>query len=148
MVDELADWTSPVHVCGLSCPIEHVMRGVPVVDPEYTLRMAAQIMIIGKAGVAIVCADHRAMTIVTEHDLARALAEGADLDGVRVAEVRSTLIGVLDSRSAIVDAARLMSEIGARQVFVMADGKVVGLVTTNDFPEVLLGGTVPSLAGV
>jgi CBS domain-containing protein len=147
MVDEFTGWACQVHVCDLSCPVEHVMRGMPVVDPEYTLRMAMQIMNIGNAGAAIVCDHHRPMTIVTEHDLMRALAGGANPDGARVAEVESTRIGALASTSTVLDAVQLMSEMGSRQVSVMVDGNVVGLVTANDFLGALHG-ELPSLTSV
>ena len=145
MVNEVMDWTNPVHVCELSCPVEHVMRGAPVVDPEYTLRITAQIMIIAKAGAAVVCDPHGPMTIVTEHDLTRALSDGADPDGARIADVGSTLTDALGSATTIADALRQMSDTGARRVSVRADGNVVGLVTSEDLVEVL-NGKMPILA--
>ena len=147
MVDEFTGWARQLHACDLSCPVEHVMRGMPVVDPEYTLRMAMQIMIIGNAGAAIVCDRSRPTTIVTEHDLMRALADGANPDGTRVAEVGSTIIGTLASTSTVLDAVRLMSKTGNRQVSVMVDGNIVGLVTANDFLGTLHG-ELPSLTSV
>jgi CBS domain-containing protein len=147
MVDEFIGWTSQVHVCDLLCPLEHVTRGVPVVDPEYTLRMAIQIMMIGNAGAAIVCDCHRAVTIISEHDLLRAIAEGANPDEARVTELGSTLIGALGSTSTILDAVRLMSDKGTRQVSVMVDGNVVGLVTAIDLLEAIHA-ELPSLTSV
>jgi CBS domain-containing protein len=147
MVSELMDWTSPVHVCDLSCPLEHVMRGAPVVDREYTVRMTAQTMIIAQAGAAVVCDPQRPTTVVTEHDLIRALSDGADPDGTRIAEVASTLPDALGSTFTISDAVRQMSDRGTRHVSVSTDGNVVGLVTFDDLIEVL-NGTLPSLTRV
>ena len=144
MVNAIADWTNPAHVCGLSCSIEHVMRGAPVVDPEYSVRMTAQTMIMAKAGAAVVCDLHRPMTIVTEHDLVRALSGGADPDRARIAEVGSTPTDTLDATGTIGDAVRLMSHRGSDYVSVKAHGDIVGLVTVDDLVEVL-NGTLPSL---
>jgi CBS domain-containing protein len=147
MVDEFMDGTDRVHVCGLSCPIEHVMRGAPVVDPEYTLRMTAQTMVIAKAGAVVVCDCHKPMTIVTEHDLIRALSDGADPDVARRAELASTLPDALCPSSTISDAVREMSEKGKRHVCVKVEDNIVGLVTSDDLIEVL-NGNFSSLANV
>jgi signal-transduction protein with cAMP-binding, CBS, and nucleotidyltransferase domain len=147
MVDEFMDWATEVHVCDPSCPVEHVMGGAPVVDPEYTVRMTAQTMIIAKAGTVVVYDAHRPMTIVTEHDLIRALSDGVDPDVTRITEVASTLPDALGSASTISDAVRHMSETGTRHVWVKADGNVVGLATADDFIEVF-NGHLPSLTRV
>jgi CBS domain-containing protein len=144
MVNELMDWTNEIHVCDLSCPIEHLMRGAPVVDPEFTVRMTAQTLVIAKAGAAVVCAPRRPVTIVTERDLIRALSDGADPDGTRIAEVASTLPDALGSTSTVSEAVRQMSDKGTRHVSITVDGNVVGLVTADDLVEVL-NGTLPSL---
>ena len=97
------DRTSPWHLCDGSCPIEHVMRGAPVVDREYTVRMTAHIMTAAKGRAALVCDPHMPTTIVTEHDLIRALAEGMDPDQTRVAEVSCTVPDALQPAVAIAD---------------------------------------------
>ena len=144
MVNQLMEPTKHVHICDLSCPVEHVMRGAPVVDPEYTLRMTAQAMVIVKARVAIVCAPHKSTTIVTERDIARAVSDGADPGRTRVAELAWAHLAALVPTVTISDAVQHMSEEGTQYISVRFDGNVVGLVTAEDLVEVL-NGKLPSL---
>ena len=127
MVKEFMEPIDHVHICDLSCPVEHVMRGAPVVDPEYTLRMTAQAMTIVKAGAVIVCDPHGPTTIVTERDIVHALSDGTD-----------------PLRPPSLTPFTQMAEEGTRHVPVRVDNNVVGLVTAEDLFEAL-NGKLPSL---
>jgi len=123
------------------------MRGAPVVDPESTLRSTAKSMAVSRAGAAIVHGANGATNIVTDRDLVRALADGADPDTVWAADVASTHLVAVASDAIVADALRQMSQEGIRHVPVRSGGDVVGLVTAEDLLDVLergLLGLTPS----
>ena len=71
--------TTGEHVCDLLCPVRDLLRGAPsFVDPEDTLRVAAQAMAGQKTGAVIVLGPDGPTSIVTEQDIVRALADQAD----------------------------------------------------------------------
>jgi len=134
---ELKERLGHTHICDLSCPVEHVMRGAPVVDPEYTLRMTAQAMTVVKAGAAIICDPRGSTIVVTERDIIHALSDAADPDKARVAEVAFADLGALVCTATIFDAVQHLSKEGSRHVPVKCEGNVVGLITAEDLFGVL-----------
>ena len=121
------------HQCDLLCPVAHVMRGVPAfVDPETTLRAAAQAMEVQGDGVAIVLGPDGPSSIVTERDLVSALARQADPDAVWVADVVRPELFVVEPTMSILDAARGMTSAHIRHVPVRDKGGVVGCVASED----------------
>ncbi len=116
MNDDAIRSTGKDHSCDLSCPVEHVMRGAPVVDPETTLRSTAQAMVADRAGAAIVRGPDGPTNIVTEGDVVRALADGADPDIIWAADVASTRLVSVSPGATLADAVRRMSEEGIHHV--------------------------------
>jgi len=137
MTDDPTTVTDPGHTCDLSCPVEHVMRGAPAVDPEDSLRRTAHAMTVDKAAAAIVRGPETSTNIVTERDVVRALSDGADPDTIWASDVASTHLSSVVPTTTISDALRHMAEEGTRHIPVTEGGDVVGLIAVEDLVEVL-----------
>jgi signal-transduction protein with cAMP-binding, CBS, and nucleotidyltransferase domain len=126
------------HVCDLLCPVRHLVRGVPpFVDPEDTLRVAAQSMAGQKTGAVIVLGPDGPTSIVTERDIVRALADQADPDTVWAADVASSDLAAIDPDTTVAEAVELMAKIQIRNVPVKSNGEVVGMVMAEDILDLL-----------
>jgi CBS domain-containing protein len=127
-----------LHSCDLLCPVAHLMRSVPpFVDPESTLRAAAQVMAEQRIGAVILLGPDGPSRIVTEHDVVNALAEQADPDTVWVADVASTDLTALDPDATVIEAMRLMGSKQIHHVPVKSNGTVVGMVVAEDVLELM-----------
>jgi CBS domain-containing protein len=83
-------------------------------------------------GAVVVLGPEGPASIVTENDIVRALANGADPDSVWTADVAFNPLVALDHASTIAEAIRLMVGDRIRNIPVKAHGEVVGLVTVDD----------------
>jgi signal-transduction protein with cAMP-binding, CBS, and nucleotidyltransferase domain len=129
------------HGCDLLCPVAHLMRGAPpFVDPEETLRAAAQAMAGFQTGAVILLGPDGPSRIVTERDIVRALADQADPDTVWAADVASIDLAAIDPDTTVAEAAGLMAKEHIRHVPVKSNGEVVGMVVAEDIVD-LLGST-------
>jgi signal-transduction protein with cAMP-binding, CBS, and nucleotidyltransferase domain len=114
------------------------MRGVPpFVDPESTLRSAAQAIVRQGDGAAVVLGPGGPASIVTEHDLVNALAQQADPDTVWVADVATSDLIAVELTTSNLDAVRHMVSQRVRHLPVKSNGEVVGLVVAEDILELL-----------
>jgi CBS domain-containing protein len=75
--------------------------------------------------------------IVTESDIMRQVAAGADVDSVRVAAFLSAPLVTVASTEDIHAAATVMKEHSIRRLPVTDDGDVVGILTTTDLTHYL-----------
>jgi signal-transduction protein with cAMP-binding, CBS, and nucleotidyltransferase domain len=126
------------HVCDLLCPVRHLMRGAPpFVDPEVTLRVAAQTMAGQKTGAVIVLGPDGPTSIVTERDIVRALADHADPDTVWAADAASGDLAAIDPGTTVAEAVELMAKIQIRHVPVKSNGEVMGMVVAEDILDLL-----------
>jgi signal-transduction protein with cAMP-binding, CBS, and nucleotidyltransferase domain len=136
------------HGCDLLCPVAHLMRGAPpFVDPEGTLRAAAQAMVGQWAGAAIVLGPDGPSSIVTERDIVRALADQADPDTVWVADVDSVDLVAIDPTTTVVEAIRQMARERIRHLPVKLNGEVVGLLVAEDILQLLGSSSLHAPAG-
>jgi CBS domain-containing protein len=113
-------------------------RPVVVVDPDATLRQVAETLADDYIGVAVVRATPpkgpgtHAEGVISERDIIRALAEGADPDIERAENVMTLDIATAGPRDTIVSVAECMLENEIRHVPVTDDGVVVGVVSERD----------------
>lgn len=70
--------------------------------------------------------------IITERDVVALVAEGADPRTTTVGERMSTDLGTVDPSSDVADAAALMAGRRIRHLPVVAEGRVVGVVSIRD----------------
>lgn len=120
---------------GVDMPVrEGMATQLVTVGPAHTLREAAEIMAEWRVGAAVVLdPDGAGPGIITERDLLRAVAAGADLDQASVADhvTRDAVVGV--DRNSLHHAAEAMLRGGFRHLIVVEEGgSVVGMLSMRD----------------
>jgi CBS domain-containing protein len=118
--------------------VRDVMSPCPrILAPEATLIDAALVMRCEDIGDVLVCEeDDRLVGIVTDRDIVvRALAEGRDPAGTRVADVCSRDLVTIEPDDSVGGAVRLMREKAIRRIPVAENGRVIGMLTIGDIAE-------------
>lgn len=107
------------------------------VSDDATLREVAVLLDREGIGVAIVGSG---TGIVSERDIVRALAEGADPDRERAGNVDTLDLVTIDADEPIDAALNEMLDNEIRHLPIVRDGKVVGVVSMRDMLRALVGG--------
>jgi CBS domain-containing protein len=125
----------------------HVLakRSVVDVDPDWTLRRAAELLADDFIGAAVVRGTHpagaagnRADGIISERDIVRALADGADPDAERVRNVMTMDLETATPGETIASVAQRMLYDEIRHVPIEENGVVVGVVSERDILRALV----------
>jgi signal-transduction protein with cAMP-binding, CBS, and nucleotidyltransferase domain len=116
-----------------------VVMSVPVarIEPNSTLADVAGKLAAEHVGAVAIMTDDEIEGIVSERDLARAIAAGTACDDVWAADVMTIGPVTVDVDEPIANVATLMLDEGVRHVPVMRDGRVVGIVSERDVLRVL-----------
>jgi CBS domain-containing protein len=77
--------------------------------------------------------------IITEADIAHAVADGKDVNSTRIYEVMTTRPTVINTTTSVRDAARVMTSGHFRHLPVVGDAGLVGIVDITDVCLALLG---------
>jgi CBS domain-containing protein len=111
---------------------EIMTRNVYTVAPDVTVADVAKAMTKGRFGSAIVLADGRLVGILTERDVLRAAASGADLTTATAAEwmTPDPMTASYDMDTA--EAAEIMGTRGFRHLPVLIGDRVGGIVSQRD----------------
>jgi len=114
-------------------------QSVQTVPPETTACEVATLFADHDIGSAVVVDPETGQYsgIVTESDLMRLVAAGADIDTVTVDTFLSTPIVTIASTEDIHAAAAMMKEHSIRRLPVTDDGDIVGILTTTDLTHYL-----------
>jgi CBS domain-containing protein len=113
--------------------VEDVMTQPTITEsPEDSLRSAAEIMWRQQTGSLLVTADGRLTGIITERDLLRAVALGADPDRSSVDEAMTTDPFTVPPDMPLQEAAREMAVRWIRHLPVVRDGQILGVVSMRD----------------
>lgn len=114
------------------------------VKPLATLREAAIELSEEQVG-ALIVRDHRGVLgVVTEFDLARALADGADPDDERVRTFMTDTVVTIPGAAALTEAADAMARHEIRHLLVVDDaGEPSGVISARDLLGVLGNATAP-----
>jgi CBS domain-containing protein len=107
-------------------------RWVATIDPKRTVRDAAAVMAKANTGSLIIMEELKPVGIVTEGDISRALAKGADPDKVPIRKVMSKKLITVSPNLRVEEAAKLMADKQVKKLPVIEDGGVVGIVTQTD----------------
>jgi CBS domain-containing protein len=107
-------------------------RWVATVDPKRTVRDAATIMTKAHTGSIIIMDKEKPVGIVTEGDISRALARGADADKVSIGKIMSKKLITVSPDLMVEEAAKLMAEKRIKKLPVLEGGGLVGIVTQTD----------------
>jgi len=109
---------------------EHTRRNLATVDPSASIREAARLMEIQKAGcVVVVSGSGQPLGVMTDRDIAmRVLRIGLDPDETTVGSVIDRELKTVTESTPLTKAMRRMRTEGVRRLPVVdADGKLVGI---------------------
>lgn len=99
-----------------------------------TVQHACRRMVERRVGAVLVTdAKHHLTGIFTGRDAVRALAEGKDAATTTLAAVMTHHPHTVSPQQTALDALRTMSDGGFRHLPVIADGKILGIVSRGDF---------------
>jgi len=108
-----------------------ITRPAVLVHLDDSLRRLAETFVGDSIGAAVVKGTNPP-ALVSERDVVRAIAEGEDLDGVRVSEVMTEDVLVASPDDKVLDVAYRMLDNEIRHVPVVEDGVVIGIVSGRD----------------
>jgi CBS domain-containing protein len=118
-----------------------VMRS-PLTTVEQQAHVAAAAYLMKHAGTtALMVLNSQAdqpVGIITEADIARAVADGKDVNSTRIYELITTRPAVITTTTSVRDAARLMTSGRFRHLPVTGDTGLAGIVDITDVCRVLL----------
>jgi CBS domain-containing protein len=118
--------------------VQRVMStGAIWVDEEATLRSVSAMLADARIGAVIVRRADGSTGVVSERDIVRALADGADPDEVWAADVMSAPLETVEVDARITDAALKMIAADVRHLAVVDREQIVGVVSARDLLAVL-----------
>jgi CBS domain-containing protein len=108
-------------------------ESVLTIGPGHTIREASRAMAARKVGAAVVVdPDGEGAGIVTERDILRSIADGADPDTEMVGSHLTSEIVYASPTWTLVEAAEAMLRGGFRHLVVLDTGDVVGVLSVRD----------------
>lgn len=124
-----------------SAPVSAVMhRSTVSVRPDTPLKQVAETLAREEVGAVVVQGSDGLVGIVSERDVVRAIADEADLESERAADVMSYDVVSVESIAAVEDVARVMIDGGIRHLPVIDAGGPVGIVSIRDLLGVFVNG--------
>lgn len=122
-------------------PVADIMRP-PLTTVERYDHVAAAAYLMKHAGtealMVLDAAVGRLIGIITQADVARAVADGNDVNEVRIHDVMATRPTVITPATSVRDAAMIMTSGHFRHLPVVDDNGLQGVVDINDVCQVLL----------
>jgi CBS domain-containing protein len=112
-------------------------RGPISVDEKLTLRSLSCVLSGLDVGVALVHDAEGAAYVVSERDIVRALADGADPDEVWAADIGTNEVVVAETEATVLAVAETMANDGVRHLPVVEGEQIVGVVSVRDVLPVL-----------
>lgn len=119
-------------------------RDPVTVSRAESLRGAAKLLVDDDIGALAVVGVTGLNGILSERDLARAVADGIDLDDESVESYMTEAPVTVDVRSGIGDAIGKMNDFGVRHLVVVDEDDVVGIISMRDLMS-LMGTAWPEL---
>jgi CBS domain-containing protein len=112
---------------------EAMKTNLAIVQPTATVINAAKLMKQRKIGNVIVVEKNQAVGILTESDiLKKVVAEGKNAKDVKVKDVMSTPIIVIEPYLTLDQAMNTMTKCNIRRLPVIENGKLIGIITIKD----------------
>jgi CBS domain-containing protein len=106
---------------------------VVTLSSESTVRDLVALLCDKRIGAVVVSGAGQAVAgIVSERDVVRGLADGADLLDKPVSQIMTRNVYTADPRESVDELARLMTEHRVRHVPVVSDGSLQGIVSIGD----------------
>ena len=115
-------------------PVRDIMtRPVITVGADLDILSAARKMGSANVGSLIITAEGKTTGILTERDLVKkVLAEGKDPRAIKVIEIMSSPVVSIEPDASLREAAALMLRSGVKRLPVIANGRLVGIITDTD----------------
>lgn len=110
-----------------------------MIGPEATLGDAAEALVANDVGSLGVVADRQLVGIITERDLVRGVAAGADPEDATVAEWMADAPDTFAPDVDVEAAALWLLEVGYRHMPVMDEGELLGIVSIRDILWAIVG---------
>jgi CBS domain-containing protein len=128
---------------GRSTRVRQVMHPpATTVEPRAHLAAAAYLMKRSGDSVLVVTTDDRTrapLGVITDADITQAVADGCDLERVRISDLLARGMVHVAPGTPVDDAARLMLEMGVHHLLVVDDGGLVGIIDMMDVCRALMG---------
>jgi CBS domain-containing protein len=109
-----------------------------VIGPEATLGDAAEALVEHDIGSLGVVSDRGLVGILTERDVIRAVASGADVEDEYVSDWMAEAPDTFSPDVDVAEAGAWLLEVGYRHMPVMEDGELLGIVSIRDIVSALL----------
>jgi predicted transcriptional regulator len=110
-----------------------VHRKAVTVHCEETIQKVAEVLVNDAIGVVLVAGiDGGVVGVISERDVVRCVADGADLDAVRADDIMTLDLVTVERRSEITDAAQLMLDADLRHLVVTDRGEPYGVASVRD----------------
>ena len=123
---------------GPTDPVSKIMMWPVAAAPSHTtMRDIAEGLAADEIGILPITADGHIVGVVSERDLARHVANGADPDHVCAADIMTTDVLGVSPDTEINAVAQLMLEAGVRHLMVREGDAVAGIVSARDVLAVL-----------
>ncbi len=106
------------------------------VEPTAPLRVVVQHFVERGVSFVVVSDAGSVAGVVSEHDVLRAIHDGADIDEIWAADIMTTDLVTTDRQTPVVEAARLMTANQVRHLIVV--GPEWGVVSIRDVLEALV----------
>jgi len=111
-----------------------------VIGPEATVADAAEILVESGVGSLGVVDERQLIGIITERDVVRAVADGADPEDEVVSDWMSDAPDTFSPDVDCEEAAAWLLEVGYRHMPVMDDGELLGIVSIRDILWSIISG--------
>ena len=109
--------------------------------PDETVKEAARLMSKNGIGAVLVLDGERLLGVFSERDLlSRVVAEGRDLAKTKVGDVASRDVVTIDVGHPVKEVLAIFRERKLRHLQVTRGGQAVGILSTRDFLDYLVGG--------
>lgn len=113
--------------------LPHKTNHVITLPPRAPVSQASALMLLERVGAVVVCEGERILGVLSERDLAVAIAvRGPDLFSRSVGELMSVDVPVATPADSVRDVMRTMTEKRARHIPVVEGASVVGVVSISD----------------
>ena len=108
---------------------------------EQPLDEAAAVLAANDVGAAVVQSGNQSIGVISERDVIKALApDGDDFVDLRVADVMSTRVEMIEGTATIFEASRRMVDGGIRHLAVSEGEAPLGLISMRDLLAALVSG--------
>ena len=116
---------------------EAMKTKLAIVKPTTTVLEAAKLMKKRKLGNVLVVEKKQPIGILTESDiLKKVVAEGKNAEDVKVKDVMSTPVIIIDPYCTLEDAMKIMGKCNVRRLPVIENNELIGIITQKDISRI------------